>query len=128
MSGKDPPRGPRALLNSLAGSEGQQRQLPPSSLSTLSTPQLNGSSRLGAPPPTGPRSLLINSGGGRGPAPKPAPVNGQVGALVNGQARAPIPTGPKTVVRPAARQVEIKWTASVCRCFSAVVDVVADPH
>ncbi|KZT22302.1 hypothetical protein NEOLEDRAFT_1181040 [Neolentinus lepideus HHB14362 ss-1] len=66
MSGKAPPKGPRALLNSLAAASVS------SSPATAPTPVPTPStSRLGAPPPTGPRSLTkgyasANNGFGRG--------------------------------------------------------------
>ncbi|KAK7050016.1 histone methyltransferase set1 [Paramarasmius palmivorus] len=74
MSGKAPPKGPRALLASMPGGGVQASQ------SQASPPQGPASSRIGATPPTGPRSLMNGQfrggfGGGIGPKGKPF-ING----------------------------------------------------
>ncbi|KAM5545913.1 hypothetical protein V8D89_000039 [Ganoderma adspersum] len=92
MSGKAPPRAPRALLNSLHGSSAAA-----ASASSSSNPSTSSASRIGATPPTGPRSLLNGQAGARGRGGKPY-VNGHAG----------IPTGP--AVAPSAfkgKQVDI---------------------
>lgn len=100
MSGKAPPRGPRALLCSLQQhQQGQPSsssspsvippslpQTPHSSPTTLSTSPAN---RIGAAPPTGPRSLT----NGRQPPP-PGPkqlLNGRSSPTIGSSG---IPTGP----------------------------------
>ncbi|KAF9255859.1 hypothetical protein L218DRAFT_302622 [Marasmius fiardii PR-910] len=67
MSGKAPPKGPRALLASMPGGvppSGPQQQQHSSSNLTMA-------SRIGAAPPTGPRSLMNGHFRGGGPKGKP---------------------------------------------------------
>lgn len=89
MSGKAPPKGPRALLSSLPGSSSQQP--PTSSTSTSGSSPGAGTSKIGAPPPTGPRLLNGVPTQPRGkPTGKPF-VNGHVGPpIIN------VPTGPRS--------------------------------
>jgi hypothetical protein len=115
MSGKAPPTGPRALLNSLNGCPSKrhppQPDLPSSphptstSSSSSQTPLIN---RIGAPPPTGPRSLL--NGNTQGRTAKPT-LNGHSNPLT-GQSRQP-PSGPSAMQQKPphkGKQVEIKWS------------------
>ncbi|KAI0299439.1 hypothetical protein B0F90DRAFT_620468 [Multifurca ochricompacta] len=122
MSGKAPPTGPRALLNSLNGAP-QKRQPPPTDLSSPpAQPQPSSSSssspssssptplinRIGAPPPTGPRSLL--NGNTQARTCKPT-LNGHTNPLT-GQLRQP-PTVPSAMQQKPphkGKQVEIKWS------------------
>jgi hypothetical protein len=119
MSGKAPPTGPRALLNSLNGCP-PKRHPPQSDLSSSPHPPPSASSppssssptplinRIGAPPPTGPRSLL--NGNTQGRTAKPA-LNGHTNPLT-GQSRQP-PTGPSAMQQKPphkGKQVEIKWS------------------
>ncbi|KAG1765641.1 hypothetical protein EDD22DRAFT_978683 [Suillus occidentalis] len=71
MSGKAPPKGPRALLSSLPGSSSQQAST--SSNSTSASSPGAGTSKLGAPPPTGPRLLNGVPTQPREHAPSPPP-------------------------------------------------------
>ncbi|KAH9854604.1 hypothetical protein C2E23DRAFT_817177 [Lenzites betulinus] len=78
MSGKAPPRAPRALLNSLPGS---------SAIANASTtPGASSTSRIGATPPTGPRSLVNAQAALRARSGKP---------YLNGHGS--VPTGPGLV-------------------------------
>ncbi|KIK41867.1 hypothetical protein CY34DRAFT_805567 [Suillus luteus UH-Slu-Lm8-n1] len=97
MSGKAPPKGPRALLSSLPGSSSQQAST--SSNSTSASSPGAGTSKLGAPPPTGPRLLNGVPTQPRGkPTGKPF-VNGYVGPpIIN------VPTGPRSTQK--GKQVE----------------------
>jgi hypothetical protein len=100
MSGKAPPRGPRALLGSLPADA--------SSSASTSTHSQPASSAPTSPtkkvPPTGPRSLtngMYNAGPSRGIKPKPI-VNGHVSVPVagpsnTGLAKSP-PTGPSALL------------------------------
>ncbi|OBZ76712.1 hypothetical protein A0H81_03228 [Grifola frondosa] len=105
MSGKAPPRAPRALLNSLAGSAVAS--------SSATVPSASTSTRIGAAPPTGPRSLVngnVPAGpsalrGGRG---KPY-VNGY-GGIPTGPAAATPPTGPSPRYSQKGKQVETGWS------------------
>ena len=97
MSGKAPPRAPRALLNSIHASSTAAAS--PSS----ATPGASAASRLGATPPTGPRSLL-NGQAGRGRGGKPY-VNGHAG-IPTGPAAASPPTGPSAL---KGKQVDVPW-------------------
>ncbi|KAI0269560.1 hypothetical protein BGY98DRAFT_1101126 [Russula aff. rugulosa BPL654] len=116
MSGKAPPTGPRALLNSLNG--GPSKRHPPQSDLSSSSPHPSSSSppsqtiplinRIGAAPPTGPRSLL--NGNTQGRTAKSA-LNGHTNPLT-GQSRQP-PSGPSAMqqkVSHKGKQVEIKWS------------------
>lgn len=116
MSGKAPPTGPRALLNSLNG--GPSKRHPPQSDLSSSSPHPSSSSppsqtiplinRIGAAPPTGPRSLL--NGNTQGRTAKSA-LNGHTNPLT-GQSRQP-PSGPSAMQQKAShkgKQVEIKWS------------------
>ncbi|KAI0314929.1 hypothetical protein OF83DRAFT_1134444 [Amylostereum chailletii] len=123
MSGKAPPRGPRALLNSLATSPAGPATAGPSTTpsqppppSTSFTTSSNVNTRLGATPPTGPRSLANGVGvQGTGRNGTKAAVNGHSSGL-NGQLKSQgtvPPTGPSAMQgkNPArGRQVEIKWS------------------
>ena len=116
MSGKAPPTGPRALLNSLNGCP-SKRHPPQSDLSSSSHPNPTPSSssspttlinRIGAPPPTGPRSLLNGNTQGRNAKPT---LNGHTNPLT-GQSRQP-PSGPSAMQQKPphkGKQVEIKWS------------------
>ncbi len=120
MSGKAPPTGPRALLNSLNGCS-SKRHPPQSDLSSSPHPTPSSSSpppssssptplinRIGAPPPTGPRSLL--NGNTQGRTAKPT-LNGHSNPLTS-QSRQP-PTGPSAMQQKPphkGKQVEIKWS------------------
>lgn len=89
MSGKAPPRGPRALLNSLP-SQASSSKLP-------STSSLPAGPKANVAPPTGPRSLM-NGGGALGS--RFAALNGghnhKAPPLVNGHALSRVPpSGPK---------------------------------
>ena len=121
MSGKAPPTGPRALLNSLNGLP-SKRQPPPNDLSSPSHPSSSSSSsppssssvplinRIGAPPPTGPRSLLNGNTNASSRSTKPA-LNGHTNPLT-GQLRQ-LPSGPSAMQQKLplkGKQVEIKWS------------------
>ena len=117
MSGKAPPTGPRALLNSLNGGPSKRHPHPPQSdLSSSPQPTPSSSSsptslinRIGAAPPTGPRSLL-NGNNTQGRTVKPT-LNGHTNPLT-GQSRQP-PTGPSAMQQKPphkGKQVEIKWS------------------
>jgi hypothetical protein len=88
MSGKAPPKGPRALLSSLPGSSSQQAST--SSSSTSASSPGAGTSKIGATPPTGPRLLNGVPTQPRGkPTGKPF-ANGYTGPpIIN------VPTGPR---------------------------------
>ncbi|KAH9988081.1 hypothetical protein BJV74DRAFT_468753 [Russula compacta] len=114
MSGKAPPTGPRALLNSLNG--GPPKRHPPQADPSSSPPSSSPSSsspiplinRIGAPPPTGPRSLLNGNTQSRTAKPN---LNGHTNPLT-GQSRQP-PTGPSAMQQKPphkGKQVEIKWS------------------
>jgi hypothetical protein len=117
MSGKAPPTGPRALLNSLNGCP-SKRHPPQSDLSSSPHPTSSSSSspptplinRIGAPPPTGPRSLL--NGNTQGRTSKPT-LNGHTNTNpLTGQSRQP-PSGPSAMQQKPphkGKQVEIKWS------------------
>jgi hypothetical protein len=118
MSGKAPPTGPRALLNSLNGCP-SKRHPPQSDLSSSPHPTSSSSSspptplinRIGAPPPTGPRSLL--NGNTQGRTAKPT-SNGHTTSPLTGQSRQP-PSGPSAMQQKPppphkGKQVEIKWS------------------
>ncbi|KAF9238992.1 hypothetical protein BU15DRAFT_88198 [Melanogaster broomeanus] len=100
MSGKAPPRGPRALLSSLLTTSSASQ----ASVSTASTSTSPGgtSSKIGAPPPTGPRSLL--NGIPTQPRGKPTTK-----PLVNGYSP-PAPTGPRSSQK--GKEVESGWSSS----------------
>lgn len=116
MSGKAPPTGPRALLNSLNGCP-SKRHPPqsdlsssphPTSTSTSSSSQTPLINRIGAAPPTGPRSLL--NGNTQGRTAKPT-LNGHTNPLT-GQSKQP-PSGPSAMQQKPphkGKQVEIKWS------------------
>ena len=118
MSGKAPPTGPRALLNSLNGGP-SKRHPPQSDLSSSPHPPSTSSppssssptpliNRIGAPPPTGPRSLLNGNTQGRTTK---STLNGHANPLT-GQSRQP-PTGPSAMQQKQphkGKQVEIKWS------------------
>lgn len=102
MSGKAPPRGPRALLSSLP-TPSSTSQASTSTPSTSTSPG-SSSSKIGVHPPTGPRSL-VNGVSGQ-PRIKP---------LVNGYP----PTSPSVIHTPLAprssqkgKQVELGWSTS----------------
>ncbi|CAL1709865.1 unnamed protein product [Somion occarium] len=101
MSGKAPPRAPRALLNSLAASATASSATP----GPPSGPAAS-SSKLGAAPPTGPRSLLnvrtIH-------APKGPRADGFANGHVASTASASPPTGPSARYSQKGKQVEIAW-------------------
>lgn len=117
MSGKAPPTGPRALLNSLNGCS-SKRHPPQSDLSSSPHPTSSSTSsssptplinRIGAPPPTGPRSLL--NGNTQGRTAKPT-LNGHTTNPLTGQSRQP-PSGPSAMQQKPphkGKQVEIKWS------------------
>lgn len=99
MSGKAPPRGPRALLGSLQHLQQNQSasssSLPPNLLPIPQTPQASPTSlsatpikRIGAAPPTGPRSLT----NGRQPPPGPKLLLNGRSSPTSGSPN--IPTGP----------------------------------
>ncbi|KIK99556.1 hypothetical protein PAXRUDRAFT_497522 [Paxillus rubicundulus Ve08.2h10] len=107
MSGKVPPRGPRALLSSLTTPSASQ-----ASTSTASTSTSPGGppSKIGAPPPTGPRSLL--NGIPTQPRGKPATK-----PLVNGYpSSSAAPTGPR--LSHKGKQVESGGSSSGPRLAS----------
>jgi hypothetical protein len=135
MSGRAPPTGPRALLNSLNGGptkrHPQQTDLfsptlpPPSSSSSPSssspTPLIN---RIGALPPTGPRSLVNGNTQGRATA-KPT-LNGHTNNPLTGQSRQP-PTGPSALQQKPThkgKQVEIKWSEQAIASTVSVFPVI----
>ena len=106
MSGKAPPRAPRALLNSLGTSAAAGSSATPSQPS----PSTASSSRLGATPPTGPRSLAI------GRAPPQAPKGPRADTLTNGVNGHVASSGPSPPTGPSAsrysqkgKHVEISW-------------------
>ncbi|TBU22442.1 hypothetical protein BD311DRAFT_144092 [Dichomitus squalens] len=101
MSGKAPPRAPRALLNSLHGSAAAA-----AATSSSTPPSAPSNSRIGATPPTGPRSLLNGQAGSRGRGGK-SYVNGHAG-VPTGPASTP-PTGPSAL---KGKQVDIGWSQS----------------
>ncbi|TCD64897.1 histone methyltransferase set1 [Steccherinum ochraceum] len=111
MSGKAPPRAPRALLSSF----------PPSAASSSSSqaqassagPAL--SSRIGAAPPTGPRSLVINGSVKAPPTGPAATRNGVAKSFVNGHVAystgpsGSTPTGPSLKYSQKGKQVDGSW-------------------
>ncbi|KAH9947799.1 hypothetical protein B0H21DRAFT_737305 [Amylocystis lapponica] len=104
MSGKAPPRAPRALLNSLAASSSS------ATASTASPSPSTSATKIGGTPPTGPRILTnghygsaqTSLRGGRG---KPF-VNGHA-SIPTGPAAATPPTGPRATQK--GKQVENAW-------------------
>lgn len=107
MSGKAPPRAPRALLNSLAASAATGSS---SATPTQPSPSTASSSRLGATPPTGPRSLTnarVHIQAPKGPRADGLTngVNGHVAA-----AGPSPPTGPSASrYSQKGKHVEIPW-------------------
>ncbi|KAK7683867.1 hypothetical protein QCA50_013245 [Cerrena zonata] len=103
MSGKAPPRAPRALLHSLAASSSSATPSQPS-------PTTASSSRLGATPPTGPRSLT------NARVHIQAPKGPRADTLTNGVNGHVAPAGPSPPTGPSAsrysqkgKHVEISW-------------------
>ena len=109
MSGKAPPKGPRALLSTLPASSSQQAS---TSTPSTSTSPGAGTSKIGAPPPTGPRLLNGVPTQPRGkPAGKPV-VNGYVGTQTI-TASIHAPTGPRSTQK--GKQVDSSWSTSSVR-------------
>ncbi|KIP04033.1 hypothetical protein PHLGIDRAFT_212719 [Phlebiopsis gigantea 11061_1 CR5-6] len=98
MSGKAPPRAPRALLGSLVPSAGSSSASQPSA------------SRLGATPPTGPRSLTQRVNVPIQPPKAPKYVNGH-STHPSGSAGTVPPTGP-SALRNKGKQLENSWSGS----------------
>ena len=102
MSGKAPPRGPRALLSSLPTPASASQ--PSTSVPSTSTSPGSSSSKIGAHPPTAPRSLVNG-----------APSQPRTKPLINGYP----PTSPGVIHAPLAprslqkgKQVESGWSTS----------------
>ncbi|KAF8892940.1 hypothetical protein BD779DRAFT_1132659 [Infundibulicybe gibba] len=80
MSGKAPPKGPRALRASFHPSSASTSAVASGSAPGSSTqqhaPPANANKRIGATPPTGPRSLTAQINGGRQLPPGPKSMNG----------------------------------------------------
>ncbi|KAF8556560.1 hypothetical protein OG21DRAFT_592712 [Imleria badia] len=102
MSGKAPPRGPRALLSSLPTPASASQTS--TSVPSTSTSPGSSSSKIGAHPPTGPRSLVNG-----------VPTQPRAKPLVNGY----LPTSPSILHAPLAprssqkgKQVESAWSTS----------------
>lgn len=116
MSGKEPPRAPRALLHtfgSAAASAASSTTTSATASSIASAPA--GPSRIGGIPPTGPRSLVNGHSHSSHPALRvPARgkpfVNGH-GALPAGPAAISPPTGPSARFSHKGKQVEDAWPA-----------------
>ncbi|KAJ3474647.1 hypothetical protein NLI96_g12340 [Meripilus lineatus] len=111
MSGKAPPRAPRALLNSLNASSSSAS----TSTATPSQPipsSSSSSSRLGATPPTGPRSLTNPQRQlhpQRQPLSKPF-LNGHVAIPTGPAAATPsLPTGPSARYSQKGKQVDSSY-------------------
>ncbi|OJA12254.1 hypothetical protein AZE42_04089, partial [Rhizopogon vesiculosus] len=107
MSGKAPPKGPRALLSSLPASSSQQAST--SSPSTSASPAA-GTSKIGAPPPTGPRLLNGVPTQPRTKPPGKPLVNGYVGIQTTGPSITNAPTGPRSTQK--GKQVDSSWSTS----------------
>ncbi|KAG0704160.1 hypothetical protein DFH29DRAFT_989141 [Suillus ampliporus] len=107
MSGKAPPKGPRALLSSLPGSSSQQAST--STPSTSASPGA-GTSKIGAPPPTGPRLLNGVPTQPRGKPPGKPFVNGYVGSQTAGPSIINAPTGPRSTQK--GKQTDSSWSTS----------------
>ncbi|KAL4250990.1 Histone-lysine N-methyltransferase, H3 lysine-4 specific [Abortiporus biennis] len=113
MSGKAPPRAPRALLNSLTAQQAAQGAASATNGQISSTvPSAPSSSRLGATPPTGPRSLTnarfpASQAQRSGPS-KPF-VNGHVAIPTGPAAASSPPTGPSGKYSLKGKQVEVAW-------------------
>ncbi|KAI0943146.1 hypothetical protein AcV7_002374 [Taiwanofungus camphoratus] len=110
MSGKAPPRAPRALLNSLAGSAAASSSS--ATASSASPPSAPASTRIGGVPPTGPRSLV----NGHSAAGQAALRGGRGKPYVNGHSAFPAgpgavspPTGPRSLQK--GKQVESGWNS-----------------
>ncbi|KAH8083344.1 hypothetical protein BXZ70DRAFT_958502 [Cristinia sonorae] len=110
MSGKSPPKAPRALRGTLGGS----------AASSSATPQPSSSvpvagSRLGAAPPTGPRSLIHNNLNKAPPTGPAASRNGVAKSFPNGHVAYPpgpsgsTPTGPSQKYLQKGKHVEGNW-------------------
>ncbi|EKM57176.1 uncharacterized protein PHACADRAFT_142398 [Phanerochaete carnosa HHB-10118-sp] len=103
MSGKAPPRAPRALLNSFVPSAGSSTAAQPSNAPS--------SSRLGATPPTGPRSLTQRASTILQPPTAPSKyVNGH-SVFPSGPAGGAPPKGP-SAMRNKGKQFENSWNGS----------------
>ncbi|KAH7907814.1 hypothetical protein BJ138DRAFT_438844 [Hygrophoropsis aurantiaca] len=109
MSGKAPPRGPRALLGSLAA--GPSTPQPSSSIASTSTSPGAVNSKIGAAPPTGPRSLLNGiPSHSRNQAPSKPFANGHAPSSSAGPSTISAPTGPRASQK--GKQVEAGWSSS----------------
>ncbi|KIO11457.1 hypothetical protein M404DRAFT_20137 [Pisolithus tinctorius Marx 270] len=105
MSGKAPPKGPRALLSSLPAASSS------ASTSTVasSTSPGTASSKIGAPPPTGPRSLLNG-------VPTQPRAYSPTKPLTNGVASSPtVGSSPNDPAAPGpsqkGKQVDLGWSS-----------------
>ncbi|OCH94594.1 hypothetical protein OBBRIDRAFT_769324 [Obba rivulosa] len=101
MTGKAPPRAPRALLNSLAASAASSSATASATNASPSQP----ASRIGATPPTGPRSLVNGTRTNRGGKPY---VNGH-SAIPTGPAAISPPTGPSGRFSQKGKQADGVW-------------------
>jgi histone-lysine N-methyltransferase SETD1 len=110
MSGKAPPKGPRALLSSLPSSSSQQALS--STPSTSASPGA-GTSKIGAPPPTGPRLLNGVPTHPRTKPPSKPLVNGYVATQTAGPNTINAPTGPRSTQK--GKQVDPLWSTSNVR-------------
>jgi histone-lysine N-methyltransferase SETD1 len=110
MSGKAPPKGPRALLSTLPASSSQQAST--STSSTSASPGA-GNSKIGAPPPTGPRLLNGVPTQPRGKPPSKPLVNGYAGTQTTGASVVNAPTGPRSTQK--GKQVDSSWSTSSVR-------------
>ncbi|KIJ63613.1 hypothetical protein HYDPIDRAFT_188400, partial [Hydnomerulius pinastri MD-312] len=126
MSGKAPPRGPRALLSSLptTAATSSASQASPSTASTSTSPG-GPSHKIGAAPPTGPRSLLngIPTQPRSKPTTKPL-VNGYSSSSSSPPSAPSIinaPTGPRSSQK--GKQAESGWSNSSPRLSSG-----SSPH
>lgn len=124
MSGKVPPRGPRALLGSLPASSSSSTAQPPPT-STRAPSQANSpptNKRIGAVPPTGPRSL---SNGNHPHSSSNSPFRGSQGRPKHppsGHAASPAPGLPLSRPAPKPKKVEIGgWTGASSSSSSTTV-------
>ena len=92
MSGKDPPRGPRALRESIDAHSAFASSSSSAATNTNNSVNHPINPRLGATPPTGPRSFQNNAGPSR------------AANLLNGKPS--LPSGPAATRQ---KMVQIKW-------------------
>ncbi|KAG6331507.1 hypothetical protein ID866_7581 [Astraeus odoratus] len=108
MSGKAPPRGPRALLSTLPASSSASHAST-STAAASSSSSTSPTSKIGAPPPTGPRSLLngIPTQPRGHPSTKPL-ANGFAPSSSSASSTLNPPAAPRSAQK--GKQAEVGWS------------------